>query len=171
MFGAGFAAPGRGVKHDHDRQDNLVGRAYRWLARRERSRAEMKAYLQRHCEDETVIASLLDTLEQRGELSETRLAEQVVRARRTRASATRIRQELARRGLGADTIAVSTEALEAGDYPAALALWRNRFRTLPEDRPTRERQIRFLLGRGFSYAIALKVLREAGSGVDPAFEE
>lgn len=145
-----------------ERDANLAARAYRWLARRDRSRSEMQAYLERYCEDHAAVVRMLDELEQRGYLSETRLADQVIRAQRARSSAARIRQQLARRGVGAEVIAATTETLDRGDLQAALALWHKRFRELPSDRATRERQIRYLLNRGFSHAIALKVLREAG---------
>jgi regulatory protein len=144
----------------------LSDRACRYLARRDRSRAEMQRYLERYCDDDQVVSRLLDDLQQRGLLSESRLADQVIRSRRARASAGRIRQEMARRGISDDVIAQSTEGLDGGDLNSALALWRKRFRTPPADRSQRERQLRFLLNRGFSLAIALKVLRTAGASED-----
>jgi regulatory protein len=141
--------------------DDLASRAYRWLARRDRSRAEMRGYLRRYSDDVAEIERLLDEFEQRGYLSEARLAEQVIRSRRSRASSTRIRQELDRRGIAAEIVAESTRALESGDVDAAVSLWKKRFRVPPEDRVERERQLRFLLNRGFSHAIALRVIRIA----------
>jgi len=114
------------------------------------------------CEDPDVLGPLLDDLEARGWLSEARLAAQFVRLRRPRASAARIRHELARRGVETDTVAESTSGLEAGDLAAALALWRRRFGEPPAERTQRERQLRFLLNRGFALGIALEVLRIGG---------
>ncbi len=141
----------------------LRSKAIRLLARRERSRAEMLQLLAPCCEDPGALGALLDDLEARGWLSESRLAAQFVRLRRPRASAARIRQELARRGVEADTVAESTSGLEDGDLAAALALWRRRFGEPAADRTERERQLRFLLHRGFALGIALEVLR-IGSG-------
>ena len=126
----------------------------------------MKRYLERYCDDVEIVSRLLDDLQQSGLLSEARLADQVIRSRRARASAGRIRQEMARRGLGDDVIAQSTADLDAGDLNSALALWRKRFCSPPADRLQRERQLRFLLYRGFSLATALKVLRIAGADDD-----
>jgi len=144
----------------------LSDRACRLLARRDRSRAEMQRYLERYCDDAEIVTRLLDDLQSRGWLSESRLADQVIRSRRARASAGRIRQEMARRGISDDVIAQSTAGLDAGDLDFALALWRKRFLAPPADRSQRERQLRFLLNRGFSLAIALKVLRTAGANDD-----
>jgi len=121
----------------------------------------MQRYLERYCDDDQVVARLLDDLQSRGLLSESRLADQVIRSRRARASAGRIRQEMGRRGISDDVIAQSTAGLDDGDLNSALDLWRKRFRAPPADRSQRERQLRFLLNRGFSLAIALKVLRTA----------
>jgi len=142
----------------------LRQKAIRLLARRERSRAELERLLGRHCDDDFPLGPLLDELQARGWLSESRLASQVVHARRSRASATRIRQELARRGVEAEVIAEATAGLDGGDLAAALALWRRRFGERASAPAERARQVRFLVTRGFSYGVALEVLR---IGADP----
>jgi regulatory protein len=142
----------------------LRQKAIRLLARRERSRAEMTVLLGPPCDDPAALAALLDDLQSRGWLSDARLAAQFVRLRRPRASAMRIRQELTRRGVAAEEISESTAGLEATDFEAALALWRRRFGEPAADRAQRERQLSFLLHRGFGHAIALKVLRIAAGG-------
>ena len=124
----------------------------------------MRGYLGRYCDDAAVVERLLDELERRGYLCEARLAEQIIRTRRSRASAARIRHELNRRRLESEVVAESTSALERGDMDAAVVLWKKRFRAPPKDRSERERQLRFLLNRGFSHAIALKVIRMMAEG-------
>jgi len=140
------------------------------LARRDRSRLELQRLLGRRCEDPALIAQVLDELAASGWLSEARLAAQLVATRRERAGATRIRQEMARRGLGRDLIAEASAGLEATDLQAARALWQRRFGAAGADRREQARQLRFLLSRGFSYAIALKVLQpaEVGAPDDPS---
>jgi regulatory protein len=137
----------------------LRSKAIRLLARRERTRSELLQRLTPCCDDPAQLEVLLDELQARGWLSEARLAAQLVQSRRARAGAARIRQELASRGVPAETIAESTAGLEAGDLAAALALWRRRFGTPAADRAGRERQLRFLVNRGFARGIALQVLR------------
>jgi len=141
---------------------NLSALAYRWLARRDRSRAEMRAYLERHCAEAETVARLLDDLSARGWLCEDRLADQVIHSRRARSSARAIRYAMARRGIAEEVIAQSTAGLEAGDLPSATRLLRKRFRSPATDRTERERQFRFLLNRGFDRAVALKAVRAVG---------
>lgn len=137
-------------------------KAFRLLARRERSRAELQALLDPRGNEREVVTALLDELQQQGWLSDARLAEQMVSARRSRAGAARIRLELRRRGLDAEAVSAATEGLEAGDLATATALWRRRFGSPPADRAERDRQFRFLVARGFSRSVAAKVLRAAG---------
>jgi regulatory protein len=153
----------RGAAARPDTAAELRARALRLLARRDRSRVEMQRLLSPHCSDGNAVAALLDELQARGWLSEARLAEHYVDRRRSRASAARLRQEMAQRGIGEDVIAGATAGLEADDLTIALALWRKRFREPAADRTGRERQLRFLLNRGFSRAVALKTLRAAGT--------
>jgi regulatory protein len=140
---------------------SLRQKAIRLLARRDRSRAEMQRLLAAYCEDDAVLAALLDELQARDWLSEPRLAAQFVHSRRGRSSAMRIRQQLAQRGVQPDVVAESTAGLEQTDLAAALALWRRRFGQPAADRTQRERQLSFLLNRGFGRGIALQVLRLA----------
>lgn len=139
----------------------LRSKAIRLLARRERSRAELQQILDPEGNEGDVVVALLDELQQQGWLSEARLAEQVVNARRSRSSAARIRMELKRRGVNPETLTEATQGLDAGDFATASALWQRRFGTIAVDRTERERQLRFLLARGFSRSVALKVLQNA----------
>jgi regulatory protein len=140
----------------------LRRKAIALLARRDRSRSEMQQLLGRRCPDSFLVAAVLDELQARGWLSEGRLAEQLIHSQRSRAGAARLRRELSRRGLDPDVIAAASAGLESGDRAAALALWRRRFGTVAADRRQRERQLRFLLQRGFGSGLALEVLRIAG---------
>ncbi|RPI47649.1 MAG: recombination regulator RecX [Betaproteobacteria bacterium] len=149
----------------------LRTKAIRLLARRERSRAEIQRLLDPHGKDAPRVAALLDELQSEGWLSEARLAEHMINARRARGSAARVRQEMAQRGLSAEVIAEATAGLEEGDVQAALALWRKRFGRVAVERVERERQLRFLLNRGFSQAVALRVLRMAGASDSTNLEE
>lgn len=142
--------------------DELRTRAIRLLARRERSRVELRRLLDPNGDAAAHVDQLLDDLQSQGWLSEVRLAEQVVNGRRNRLGAGRIRLELRRRGLSAEVVDGATDGLEAGDFAVALALWRRRFGKVATERTQRERQMRFLVARGFGRGMALKVLHHAG---------
>ena len=144
----------------------LRSKAIRLLARRERSRSELRRLLDPEGAEYEQVSALLDELQNQGWLSEARLADQLVRGRRSRSSAARVRLELKRRGLDADVIAASTAGLDAGDLQTAMALWQRRFGDAATDRSDRERQMRFLLNRGFSRSIALKVILNPGGEAD-----
>ena len=129
----------------------------------------MRAYLGRHCSDADLVAQVIEELLSRGWLSETRLAEQMIRLRRPRGSAQRVRYEMARRGISGEVIERSTAGLEQGDLPLATRLLRKRFGRPPADREERERQLRFLLNRGFDRAVARKAVQSdaADDAIEP----
>lgn len=151
--------------------DELRTKAIRLLARRERSRSELRRLLDPGGEDATIVDRLLDELQSQGWLSDARLAEQLVNGRRSRLGASRIRLELRRRGVCEEVVDDATQGLEAGDFAVALALWRRRFGKVAGERTERERQLRFLMARGFGHAMALKVLCHAGDHATDDFRE
>jgi len=144
------------------REPTLRERALRCLARREHSRAELTRKLAPHAEDAAEIERLLDELEGRGWLSERRVVEQVVHARRSRFGARRIERELLQKGISEDNVAAARSQLKEGELEAARAVWLRKFGGRPAARPAdRARQVRFLQGRGFDLEVILKVIKGA----------
>lgn len=139
--------------------DSLRERALKLLARREHSRRELARKLAPHSEDPDELESVLDELEARGWLSERRVVEQVVHARRTRFGARRIERELIEKGVSEEAVAAALPELKAGELEAARAVWRRKFGRQPRTAAERARQARFLQGRGFPLDVILKVIR------------
>ena len=83
---------------------SLKGRALRLLSQREHSRAELLRKLAPHVEEGDDLHALLDDLQARDFISETRVAESVLHRRAGRLGAARIRQELQSKGLGAEAV-------------------------------------------------------------------
>lgn len=139
----------------------------RWLARREYGRAELRARLiSRGCEPGEVDLAL-DALVEGGYLSDARCAEALVAGHAGRYARRAIARTLAERGIDADAAAQALAPLAARDeLEEALALWRRRFGVAPANEREKARQWRFLLSRGYSSAIAYKVLRAAGARID-----
>ena len=139
----------------------------RWLARREYGRAELRARLiSRGCEAGEVDLAL-DALVEGGYLSDARCAEALVAGQTGRYARRAIARTLAERGIDADAAAQALAPLAARDeVEEALALWRRRFGVAPANEREKARQWRFLLSRGYSSAIAYKVLRAAGAPID-----
>jgi regulatory protein len=139
----------------------LRERALKFLARREHSRVELARKLARHADDSTEIDGVLDDLESRGWLSERRVVEQVVHARRTRFGARRIERELLDKGISEDSVAAVLPQLREGELEAARAVWLKKFGGRQPGRPAeRARQVRFLQGRGFDLDVIMKVIEK-----------
>jgi regulatory protein len=151
------AAPAGGSKRRNE--PTLAGRALRLLARREHTRLELERKLSVHVEDPAELQSLLDDFTARGWLSESRAADQLVRLKRARFGAARIRQDLIEKGVPHELIAPALETLKESELDAAREVWKRKFRAPPVDSAERAKQIRFLQSRGFGLNIAMRVVR------------
>ncbi len=133
--------------------------ALRLLARREYSRAELKARLAAAGSQEE-LDSVLDTLQAERLLSDQRYASERVAARAVRYGNARLKQELRQHGISDDDIAAALP--EGGDEAARCrAVWARKFGRLPSDAAERGRQMRFLQYRGFSGEAIRGVMRGA----------
>ena len=148
----GHASPGMA--------ESLRARALRLLARREHSRVELARKLAVHAEDQAEVERVLDELEARGWLSERRVVEQMVHARRSRFGARRIERDLLAKGISEDAIAAALPEVRGGELQAAREVWRRKFGgRLPRNASERGRQARFLQGRGFDLEVIMKVIK------------
>jgi regulatory protein len=103
---------------------------------------------------------VLDDLERRGWVSERRMVEQLVHARRARYGARRIERDLRLKGVSDDAVAAALAELKGGELEAAREVWRRKFGGREPRRPAdRARQVRFLQGRGFDLEVILKVIK------------
>lgn len=136
---------------------SLKGRALRLLAGRERSRAELERKLAAHTTDPQELSRVLDELQAKGYISQERLLESVLHSRAARLGSARIERELMQRGLDRQAIDQALGTLEGTELQRAQALWARKFKQPASDPRDRARQIRFLIGRGFSAEVARKV--------------
>ncbi|MBS0453002.1 MAG: recombination regulator RecX [Proteobacteria bacterium] len=147
---------------------SLKGRALRMLSQREHSRAELERKLARHEEEPGTLARALDELAAKDFISETRVVASVLHQRASRSGALKVKQELQAKGIAPEAIAQAVAMLQDSELERAAALWRKRFDAPPGDAKERARQMRFLLARGFSGAVAAKVLRGGFEDEDEA---
>jgi regulatory protein len=140
-------------------EPTAAARALRLLARREHTRLELERKLKPHVEDPAELQALLDDFTARGWLSESRAVDQLVRMKRARFGAARIRQSLLEKGVPHDLIAPALETLKESELDAARSVWARKFKTAPETSAERARHVRFLQYRGFSLDIAMRVVR------------
>lgn len=137
---------------------SLKGRALRFLSRRDYSRQELRKKLLSYAESEVQLEELLDDLQKNQWLSDERYAESLVRRRTERFGSKKILEEMRQNGLSDDLLNQYREDLKAHDPQLAFELWHRKFENLPTDPKEKARQIRFLVSRGFSSDLALKIV-------------
>jgi regulatory protein len=122
------------------------------LARREHSRAELRAKLRRRGADPAAIDPVLESLDADGLQSDARYTEALAQSLVRRGKGPlRIRAELRQHGVGDALIDATLEALGPNWAELAAAARSKRFgAALPGTRDERGRQARFLEQRGFT---------------------
>ncbi len=146
-------------------QLSVKGRALRYLAQREHSRAELERKLVCHVQDTPEmpaaeqIRHALDELAAGDLQSEARVADAVLTFQGARFGSYRLRQTLQSKGLAADLINDTLDRARTTERERALEVWRRKFGTTPADAQERARQQRFLAGRGFASDVIQRVLQ------------
>ncbi len=140
------------------------------LARREHSRAELRAKLKRKvgpgtdpAEATAEIEKTLDALQAKGLLSDTRFAAALVRTRAERFGSARIRHEMREHDLPDHVVRATVRSLEESEEARARDIWKRKFGRPPADASERARQMRFLAQRGFPAAVVVKVIRSCAA--------
>jgi len=144
---------------------SVKGRALRWLAQREHSRAELERKLARCVEDQpgasarAQIDAALDDLAAKGLLSDARAAASVLSGQGQRYGARRLRQTLRAKGLDAELVSHTLQQACGSELERAREVWRRRFGSPPANAAERARQMRFLAGRGFEGDVIRRVVQ------------
>lgn len=137
---------------------SLKGRALRYLAAREHSRAELERKLRPHEETPGQLAQVLDDLQAKDFISEPRLVESVLHRGASRLGALRIRQDLQAKGVSAAAVAEAVAGLQSSEMARAHDIWQKRFKTVAQEPRERARQMRFLAARGFGGEVVRRVV-------------
>jgi regulatory protein len=141
------------------------------LARRDWSREALRIRLLAAAGDENASAgevdALLDDFASRGWLSDARYAEAIVRSRQSRNGKTAIARRLKQAGISDEDSASALSAIDnEQEFQAALSLWRRKFGAPPASEKEKARQVRFLVARGYSFGLALRVLKQGSAPVE-----
>jgi regulatory protein len=144
-------------------QLSLKARALRLLSQREHSRMELARKLSRHAEEGDDVEALLDFLEKNKWLSEERFSENLVHRRAARYGNSRIVAELASHGIDGELLSEVKASLKEDEVERCCEVWRRKFGEVATDPEGRNKQMRFLLVRGFSQ----KAIRAAMKGTMP----
>ena len=137
----------------------LRKRALALLARREHSRAELARKLAADDVEPAEIEAVLKEFEERGWLSESRVTEQLIHARKSRFGLLRIERDLRERGVSDEAVTAALPELRESELDRARAIWQRRFKHQPVGAAERARQVRFLQGRGFELDVIFKVIK------------
>ncbi len=137
---------------------SLKGRALRYLAGREHSRAELVRKLARHEEEPGQIERVLDDLQAKDFISEARVVASVINRRAASLGGARLRQELQAKGIDPERVRAAVAELKDTELERAQAVWRKRFGEAATDTKQWARQVRFLMARGFSADVVRSVV-------------
>ena len=144
---------------------SLKGRALRYLAMREHSRAELANKLAAHVEEGDDLDAMLSELESKGFISAERVVDSVIHTKAARFGARRVAQELRHKGVDADLIANAMDRLRSTELQRAREVWQRRFGAQPATPQARAKQMRFLASRGFGGDVVRQVLQGAQEDV------
>ncbi len=143
---------------------SLRVRAIAALARREYSRAELHRKLSSLAQSDDQLDQVLDELMAEGLLSDQRFAESVARSRGARYGTSRVRFELAQKGVDPDIIEQTAETLRATEALRLHQVWEKKFGAPPASPQDAARQQRFLAQRGFSPEAIGQLMRRLRRG-------
>ncbi len=143
-------------------QLSLKARALRFLSMREHSRLELGRKLSKYAEQGDDIDALLDFLEKNNWLSQERFSESLIHRRAARFGNSRIVAELQTHGVNGDALQEIKAGLADSEVARACEVWRRKFGAVAPDAAGRNKQMRFMMQRGFSQA----AVRTAIKGLD-----
>lgn len=140
----------------------LKKRALYYLGKREYSRLELHKKINAFAQELEIetrdIKAILNDLEANNWLSDQRFTEQFILSKKNKYGVEKIRYELKVRGV-ADTI-INTELvkIKTENYSLAKKIWAKKFDGAPKSVEERNKQIRFLQGRGIDIELIHQIL-------------
>ena len=141
--------------------DRAVALAWRAVSARERTEAELRAFLERRQAGEEAIDAAVVELRSAGYLDDAAYARRFAEDRRAlrRWGSGRIARDLARRGVAPELVAAAVGEPEGGERRRARVLLSERHPELPGDDRARARAWRTLVRHGYAPELAYEVVR------------
>ena len=138
---------------------SLMGRALRYLSRREHSRQELRKKLLPYAESDTELDELMTKLEAQSWLSDERFAESLVRRKSERYGSLKIVEELKQQGIEGDSLIEIKERLKVSDAMRAWELWQRKFDSMvTKDPKEKSKQMRYLVSKGFPLSVVTRIV-------------
>jgi regulatory protein len=145
--------------------ERAIDLAFKAVARRERTVAELRTALERRRVEPDAIDAAVEELSASGFLDDARYAVRFAEDKRELAlwGSERIARELTRRGVAAELIdAALCDRSEQAELGTAMTLLEQRFPAPPADDRERDRAWRLLVRRGYSPEVAYEAVRALG---------
>ena len=140
----------------------LKKRALYYLGKREYSRLELQkkinAFAQELEIDTHNIKNILNDLEGNDWLSDQRFTEQFIFSKKNKYGVEKIRYELKMKGVDDTIINGELVKIKSENYSLAKKIWLKKFDDVPQSQEERNKQIRFLQGRGINLRLIHKIL-------------
>ena len=146
-------------------QGAAVDLAFRYLAHRDRTVAEVRAHLQRKRVGQDEIDRAIEELAAQGYLDDARYAQRFVedRVNLDGWGSDRIERKLVDLGVGREHISAALRGRDFGtELDAAVALLQRRWREPPATDREREKALGFLVRKGYDLELAYDAVREHG---------
>jgi regulatory protein len=138
---------------------SLMGRALRYLSRREHSRQELRKKLLPYAESDVELDELMTKLEAQSWLSDERFAESLIRRKSERYGSLKIVDELKHQGIEGDSLLEIKERLKITDAMRAWELWQRKFDSVvTKDPKEKSKQMRYLVSKGFPLGVVIKII-------------
>ena len=141
---------------------SLKARAVAVLARREHTALELRRKLRRFSDSEAEIDEVIGALRAAGYLSDQRFAQARTQARSGKYGTSRILAELRSLGVPDDVRDAQAAGLAASELSRAKSVVEKRIGAKDPSTLQFQREMRFLLARGFPASIAIDALRSLG---------
>ena len=145
-----------------DSFDTALTAAYRFLSKRDRTVAEVRARLAKGEVEESVIDAVVEELVEQQYLDDARFAQRFAEDRRLLDGwgADRIERKLRDHGVAREDIAGAIAGFDHGsELDAAIEVLRRRHREPPADDRERERALGFLVRKGYDLEVAYDAVR------------
>jgi regulatory protein len=163
--GPGAEPDGPGAPPRRSESERAIDLAYKAVARRERTVAELRTALERRRVEPDAIEVAVEELSASGFLDDARYAVRFAEDKRELAQwgSERIARELTRRGVAPELIeAALCDRTEQAELGTALTLLEQRFPAPPADDRERDRAWRLLVRRGYAPEVAYEAVRALG---------
>ena len=156
-------APNGASASGENRSGDAVDVAYRYLGRRDRTVAEVRAHLEKKGVAGDEAERAIAELGEQGYLDDARYAQRFVEDRVTIDGwgSDRIERRLVELGVDREHISAALRGRDFGtELDAAIALLQRRWRQPPADDRERERALGFLVRKGYDLELAYDAVRE-----------